>query len=179
MVPPASTSHETLIALGVGRMVSHAEFLSDALALAARLPQTGHVFNLCKDRYWFSVALFAAISRGIVNLLQNSTAPKNMAALFADFPDAICVGEEDAPDAGRPAQDNLGWRRDRDPPGAGSKLAFEQLRSEGRLAVGRQLHAMDGAPGRHRRDVVVERGALEDHQRRAEGPVEEVVRLAD
>lgn len=80
-----------------GRMVSHAEFLADALALAARLPQTGHVFNLCKDRYWFSVALFAAISRGIVSLLQNSTAPKNMAALFADFPDAICVGEDDTP----------------------------------------------------------------------------------
>jgi acyl-coenzyme A synthetase/AMP-(fatty) acid ligase len=80
-----------------GRMVSQAEFLADVLHLAARLPQTGHVFNLCKDRYWFSVALFAAISRGIVSLLQNSTAPKNMAALFVDFPDAICVGEQDTP----------------------------------------------------------------------------------
>jgi acyl-coenzyme A synthetase/AMP-(fatty) acid ligase len=80
-----------------GRMVSQADFLADALALAARLPQTCHVFNLCKDRYWFSVALFAAISRGVVSLLQNSTAPKNMAALFAEFPDAICVGEQDTP----------------------------------------------------------------------------------
>lgn len=79
-----------------GRMVSQAEFLADVQALAARLPDTGHVFNLCKDRYWFAVALFAAISRGVVSLLQNSTAPKNMAALFADFPDAICVGEQDA-----------------------------------------------------------------------------------
>lgn len=78
-----------------GRMVSQAEFLADTLALAARLPQTGHVFNLCKDRYWFSVALFAAISRGIVSLLQNSTAPKNMATLSAEFPDAICIGEQD------------------------------------------------------------------------------------
>ena len=57
------------------RPVSQAEFLRDVAALAARLPQTGHVFNLCKDRYWFSVALFAAISRGVVSLLQNSTAP--------------------------------------------------------------------------------------------------------
>ncbi len=80
-----------------GRMVSQAEFLADTLALAARLPVTGHVFNLCKDRYWFSVALFAAISRGIVSLLQNSTAPKNMAALFANFPDAVCVGEDGTP----------------------------------------------------------------------------------
>lgn len=80
-----------------GRMVSQTEFLADVLALAERLPQTGHVFNLCKDRYWFAVALFAAISRGLVSLLQNSTAPKHTAALFADFPDAICVGEQDKP----------------------------------------------------------------------------------
>lgn len=79
------------------RPVSQAEFLRDVLALAARLPQTDHVFNLCKDRYWFSVALFAAISRGVVSLLQNSTAPENMAALFADFPDAICLGEQATP----------------------------------------------------------------------------------
>jgi acyl-coenzyme A synthetase/AMP-(fatty) acid ligase len=79
------------------RPVSQAEFLRDVLALAARLPQTGHAFNLCKDRYWFSVALFAAISRGVVSLLQNSTAPENMAALFVDYPDAICLGEEATP----------------------------------------------------------------------------------
>lgn len=79
------------------RPLNQAEFLRDILALAARLPQTGHVFNLCKDRYWFSVALFAAISRGVVSLLQNSTAPENMAALFADYPDAICLGEQATP----------------------------------------------------------------------------------
>lgn len=79
------------------RPVTQAEFLSDILALAARLPQTGHVFNLCKDRYWFSVALFASISRGMVSLLQNSTAPENMAALFSDFPDAVCMGEQATP----------------------------------------------------------------------------------
>jgi acyl-coenzyme A synthetase/AMP-(fatty) acid ligase len=89
--------HTKALAWRNGRMVSQSAFLTDALALAARLPKTGHVFNLCTDRYWFSVALFAAISRGIVSLLQNSTAPKNMAALFAEFPDAVCVGEQDTP----------------------------------------------------------------------------------
>lgn len=77
--------------------VSQDEFLCDILALAERLPPTGHVFNLCKDRYWFSVALFAAISRGVVSLLQNSTAPENMAALFSEFPDAVCLGEHSTP----------------------------------------------------------------------------------
>lgn len=74
--------------------VSQAAFLRDVLALAARLPHTGHVFNLCKDRYWFSVALFAAITRGMVSLLQNSTAPEHMAALAADYPDALCLCDQ-------------------------------------------------------------------------------------
>lgn len=80
-----------------GRPISQAEFLADVLRLANRLAPAGHVFNLCKDRYWFAVALFAAMSRGLVSLLQNSTAPQNMAALFATYPDAICVGEQAIP----------------------------------------------------------------------------------
>lgn len=95
LLPGALTTQA--IAYRNQRPVSQAEFLRDILALAARLPQTGHVFNLCKDRYWFSVALFAAISRGVVSLLQNSTAPENMTALFADFPDAVCLDEQAAP----------------------------------------------------------------------------------
>lgn len=80
-----------------GRPIGQAEFLADVQQLANRLAPAGHVFNLCKDRYWFAVALFAAMSRGLVSLLQNSTAPQNMAALFSTYPDAICVGEHAAP----------------------------------------------------------------------------------
>ena len=86
-----------IIAYREQRPVSQAEFLRDVQALAARLPQTDHAFNLCKDRYWFCVALYAAISRGVVSLLQNSTAVENMATLYADFPDAICLGEQTMP----------------------------------------------------------------------------------
>lgn len=93
---PGSLATHT-IAYRNQRPVSQAEFLRDVLAVAAQLPQTGHAFNLCKDRYWFSVALFAAISRGVVSLLQNSTAPENMAALYSNFPDAICLDEQATP----------------------------------------------------------------------------------
>ena len=93
---PGYLANQT-IAYRSQRAVGQAEFLHDVLTLAARLPDTGYVFNLCKDRYWFSVALFAAISRGMVSLLQNSTAPENMAALFADFPEAVCLGEQATP----------------------------------------------------------------------------------
>ena len=92
LLPPYPATR--VVAYRNGQAITQAWFLRDVLDLADRLPQTGHAFNLCNDRYWFAVALFAAISRGIVNLLQNSTAAANMAALFADFPDAICLGEQ-------------------------------------------------------------------------------------
>ena len=79
------------------RWLTQADFLRDVLQLGERLPTSGHVFNMCKDRYWFAVTLFAAISRGLVSLLQNSTAPENMATLHAEFPEAICVGESATP----------------------------------------------------------------------------------
>ena len=86
-----------VIAYRNSRPVSRAEFLQEVLALAARLPDTGHVFNLCKDRYWFAVTLFAAISRGMLSVLPNSTAPENIAALRAEVPDMVCLGDQDRP----------------------------------------------------------------------------------
>lgn len=82
---------------GASLAVSQAQFLREVLALAERLPATGHVFNMCRDRYWFAVSLFAAIRRGMVSLLQNSTAPENMALLASDYPDALCLCDQATP----------------------------------------------------------------------------------
>ena len=82
------------IAYRDSRPISRAEFLREVLALAARLPDTSHIFNVCKDRYWFAVTLFAAISRGILSMLPNSTAPENIAALRAEVPDLVCLGDQ-------------------------------------------------------------------------------------
>ena len=84
----------TAIAYRNSRPVSRAEFLNDVLVLAACLPKTDHVLNLCKDRYCFSVALFAAISRGILSVLPNSTAPENIAALHVEVPDLVCLADQ-------------------------------------------------------------------------------------
>ncbi len=74
--------------------VSRAEFLREVTELAARLPSTGHVLNLCKDRYWFAVALFAAISRGMLSVLPNSTAAGEITTLHAEAPDLVCLGDQ-------------------------------------------------------------------------------------
>lgn len=88
---------DRVIACRGSQPVSRSEFLRQVLALAARLPDTGHIFNLCKDRYWFAVTLFAGISRGILSVLPNSTAPETIAALSVEIPDLICIGDQSSP----------------------------------------------------------------------------------
>lgn len=79
------------------RPVKGAEFLRDVLALAERLPRGPQVLNLCIDRYWFAVALFAAISRGTVCLLPHSAATEHIAALSDDASELMCLGDQPLP----------------------------------------------------------------------------------
>ncbi len=72
-------------------------FLRDVLALSERLPPHGPVLNVCMDRYWFAVAFFAAIARGLVSLLPNSPATEHMEALCAEAPDLVCLGDQAQP----------------------------------------------------------------------------------
>ncbi len=85
---------DSIVAYHGAGPVSRAEFLRDVLALAAQIPDTGHVLNLCKDRYWFAASLFASIVRGTLSVLPNSIAPEIIAGLQHDFPDLVCLGDQ-------------------------------------------------------------------------------------
>ncbi|MGZ5269494.1 MAG: AMP-binding protein [Ramlibacter sp.] len=76
-----------------GRAVSREEFLWQVSRLAQRLPQVGRAINVCADRYWFAVSLFACIQRGIVSLLPNSAAPEHLAAVCADTDGLLAIGD--------------------------------------------------------------------------------------
>lgn len=78
------------------RPVDRLEFLGHILAMAERLPDGDHVLNLCMDRYWFTVTLFAAISRGMTSLLPNSPAPEHIASVSNGVPGLVCVGDQAA-----------------------------------------------------------------------------------
>ncbi|MDO8533935.1 MAG: hypothetical protein Q7S17_04255, partial [Xanthobacteraceae bacterium] len=69
LLPDSITT--AVVAYRNSRPVSRKEFLCDVLALAARITSSNHVLNLCKDRYWFAVTLFASISRGVLTVLPN------------------------------------------------------------------------------------------------------------
>lgn len=85
---------DSIVAYRGAQAVTRAAFLGDVLALAAHLPETGHVLNLCKDRYWFAVALFACISRDVMSVLPNSIAPEIIARLSGEYPNLYCLGDQ-------------------------------------------------------------------------------------
>jgi acyl-coenzyme A synthetase/AMP-(fatty) acid ligase len=70
------------------------DYLAQVRGLAAMLPTSGHVINLCEDRYRFLVAFAAAALRGQVTLLPSSRAPSVVDEVRARYPDSYCIGEQ-------------------------------------------------------------------------------------
>src|SRR5665213_2308118 len=52
---------DAVLAWRDGKPITAAQFLSDARALAARLPVGSRALNLCTDRYYFTVAIAACL----------------------------------------------------------------------------------------------------------------------
>lgn len=77
-----------------GREITVAQFLADVAALAARLPDAGHVLNDCADRYRFLVGFAAALVRGQVSLLPSNRVAHLWAQLQHDYPDAYCLTDQ-------------------------------------------------------------------------------------
>ena len=76
-----------------GRAFTASGFVRDAERVAAELPEGGHLFNLCQDRYWFTVGLAAALLRGQVSLLTGDRSPERLRALAERFGAVASVGD--------------------------------------------------------------------------------------
>lgn len=77
-----------------GLSVGRSAFLADTHALAGRLPESGHVLNLCRDRYLFTVAFGAALLRRRACLLCGDPSPAMLAGLAAQYPDVVAVADD-------------------------------------------------------------------------------------
>lgn len=73
------------------QVLSATQFVADVCALAARLPERGHVVNLCADRYRFAVGFAAALMRGQVSLLPPNHTPDLVARLAARYADVYAL----------------------------------------------------------------------------------------
>ncbi|WP_118179979.1 AMP-binding protein [Paraburkholderia phosphatilytica] len=91
-------SHPSLdqtIAWRDGSPVPVRTFLADVARLAAALPDGGHVFNQCVDRYRFAVGLCATLVAGKISLLPPSHTPQMIQQLAAFAPDVFCLHDRD------------------------------------------------------------------------------------
>jgi acyl-coenzyme A synthetase/AMP-(fatty) acid ligase len=85
-----------------GRRISVEQFLGDVAQLAASLPGSGHLLNLCADRYRFAVGFAAALVRGQVNLLPPNETPHMIERLARQYPDLYCLTDRPAAPAPLP-----------------------------------------------------------------------------
>ena len=83
--------------------LSVADYLADVHALAGLLPATGHLLNLCHDRYRFAVGFAAGLLRGMTSLQPSSQSAETFCRLRDDYPDllALCDGTTDTLDLPR------------------------------------------------------------------------------
>lgn len=72
------------------------QFLCDVDQLVAQLPAAGHLLNLCRDRYRFSVGLAAAIVAGKISLLPPTHTPETIRQIKRFAPEVFCLTDDDA-----------------------------------------------------------------------------------
>ncbi|MGA8707394.1 MAG: AMP-binding protein [Steroidobacteraceae bacterium] len=90
----AHAQPDSIVAWRDGRAISAHRFLRDVRELAQRLPASGHVLNLCNDRYRFTVGLAAALLAGKCTLLPPTNTPEVIRQLSAFAPDAFCLTDD-------------------------------------------------------------------------------------
>ncbi|MBJ7575661.1 AMP-binding protein [Luteimonas sp. MC1828] len=94
--PLASGVPARAVAFGAGGPVALADFVAQATALAALLPDRPYAVNLCEHRYAFLVAFAAATLRGQTTLLPPSRTRAAIDEVCAHHPDSYCLGDSDA-----------------------------------------------------------------------------------
>lgn len=67
------------------------QFLAEARRLAALFPAGGHLLNMCRDRYRFSVGLAAAIIAGKISLLPSTHTPDTVRRIKLYAADVFCL----------------------------------------------------------------------------------------
>ncbi|HEY2145933.1 MAG TPA: AMP-binding protein [Steroidobacteraceae bacterium] len=88
------SSPTAVVAYRSGVAVTAQQFLSDATHLAARLPASKHVLNVCADRYRFTVGLAACLMTERVSLLPSTHTPQVIQELKIFAPDAFCLTDD-------------------------------------------------------------------------------------
>ena len=93
---------ESVVAWRNEGAVTLRQFLDEVQQLVAMLPPSGHMLNMCSDRYRFSVGLAAAIMTGKISLLPSTHTPEIIRQVQAFAPDVFCLTDSDTCDIALP-----------------------------------------------------------------------------
>lgn len=92
-------SLQSVLVYGKHGTVTVQQWLHDVRRLLARLPkQSGHIVNICEDRYHFLLGLGACLLGGKVSLQPSSLTPAAWEQLQQHAPDAVCLHDGALPD---------------------------------------------------------------------------------
>jgi acyl dehydratase len=125
-----------------GQPISGAQFLGEALALAAQLPD-GRPINLCQDRYLFALGLAAALLRGQTSLMPPNALPDTLRQVPAAGGAPYLLIDDSPPDTG-----GLPVHRVQRPEGAAAVLQVPLI-PVGQEAVCLLTSGSTGAPQPH------------------------------
>ena len=95
----ATTALAEPLAWRAGKAISAGQFIAEATALAATLPD-GRPVNLCHDRYLFALGLAAALLRGQTSLMPPNALPDTLRQIPAAGGAPYLLVDDDALDAG-------------------------------------------------------------------------------
>jgi len=84
------------------RPVTRARFIRDVLSVSSRLPDAGHVINVCNDGYHFLVGFAAAIARGQVTLMPPSRVPGVVVDIANEHPGCYLLVDSSTADGALP-----------------------------------------------------------------------------
>jgi len=91
---PQAFDPRAILARRTDRPISQEAFLRDVRCLAEALPEADGAFNLCEDRYRFSVAFAALLLRGQVNLLPPNRATDTLACIARTQPGCYALVDQ-------------------------------------------------------------------------------------
>jgi acyl-coenzyme A synthetase/AMP-(fatty) acid ligase len=80
-----------VIAIDNNHSITSAKFLQEVVNLAANLPDSPDMVNLCENRYRFLAAFAAAVVKGQINLLPPSRAPGALQQVAEQYPELYCL----------------------------------------------------------------------------------------
>ncbi len=94
---------DDIFAITAKRPVTVASFLADVANLAATLPHHRYLFNLCDDRYRFTVAFAAALVRQQISLMPPSNTAGVLSGIAAGYDDLYAIHDGTPPAIQMPA----------------------------------------------------------------------------